>query len=252
MSETAPPPAANGPNSGAWEAAYLAFETPEEEVSKFVGRLRRLGAEAWPKEARVVELFCGRGSGLKALDVLGFNRIEGVDLSARLLAEYTGPGRIELGDCRRLNFPDTSRDIVIVQGGLHHLANFPRDLERTLAEVRRVLRSGGRFLVVEPWLTPFLRMVHLMVRQPVFRQFSRKLNALHTMIELEWRTYHQWLGQPERIRTMLDGHFETELWAREWGKLLYLGRKPPGEVGQPLGHSGPHVSISTAPAATGH
>src|SRR5437762_12555511 len=49
-----------------WEAAYLRFETPEEEIRKFIGRLNRLGARQWPSDAEIVELFCGRGNGLVA------------------------------------------------------------------------------------------------------------------------------------------------------------------------------------------
>jgi hypothetical protein len=64
-----------------WEAAYLRFEAPEEEIGKFMERLRRLGVSQWPRETNVVELFCG------ALARLGFRNIEGVDLSPRLLAD---------------------------------------------------------------------------------------------------------------------------------------------------------------------
>ena len=52
--------------SQTWEAAYLRFETPEEERRKFLRRLRILGAPHWPRDAEVVELFCGRGNGLRA------------------------------------------------------------------------------------------------------------------------------------------------------------------------------------------
>jgi ubiquinone/menaquinone biosynthesis C-methylase UbiE len=48
----------------------------------------------------------------------------------------------------------------VVQGGLHHLPELPRDLDKTLLEIKRVLRPQGRFVIVEPWHTPFLRIVH--------------------------------------------------------------------------------------------
>ena len=99
---------ADSPNADPWEAAYLAFETPEEEVAKFVRRLRKLGADDWPKDSQIIELFCGRGRGLMALHRLGFTQIEGVDLSPRLLAEYRGARSIECCDCRHLTFPDAS------------------------------------------------------------------------------------------------------------------------------------------------
>ena len=59
-----------------WESAYLRFETPEEEIGKFIGRLNRLGAAQWPRGTEIVELFCGRGNGLIALERLGFTRLK--------------------------------------------------------------------------------------------------------------------------------------------------------------------------------
>src|SRR5215470_6701148 len=74
-----------------WEAAYSRFETPEQEIRKFRRRLIKLGAADWPREAEILDLFCGRGGGLETLTGLGFRRVEGADLSPRLLAQYKGP-----------------------------------------------------------------------------------------------------------------------------------------------------------------
>lgn len=213
------------PAPNAWEAAYLRFETPEEEVRKFLRRLCRLGAEQWPKDAQVVELFCGRGNGLNALQQLGFIKLEGVDLSPALLANYTGPANCVVADCRQLPFSGVSRDIAIVQGGLHHLPELPGDLERVVAEVRRVLRPGGRFIVVEPWQTPFLRFVHWIGSFSTARRAWAKLDALETMTELERPTYEQWLRQPQMVLRCLEANFATERKFIGWGKLMWLGRR---------------------------
>ena len=117
-----------------WETAYLRFETPEQEVEKFMRRLTRLRVSDLPREAEAVELFCGRGNGLVALRRMGFANIEGVDSSARLLAQYRGSARVFAADCRQLPFEDLSKDLLIVQGGLHHLAVLPDDLELTLED----------------------------------------------------------------------------------------------------------------------
>ena len=81
------------PEPDPWEAAYLRFETPEQEIQKFMKRLRKLGADDWPRDCEIVELFCGRGNGLHALERMGFRRLEGVDLSPRLLAQYRGKAK---------------------------------------------------------------------------------------------------------------------------------------------------------------
>jgi len=206
-----------------WEQAYLRFETADQERRKFTRRLRELGARQWPRDARVVELFCGRGNGLHALTGLGFERVEGVDWSQRLLAEYRGPARTYVADCRALPLASGSCDIVIVQGGLHHLETLPADLARTLHEVRRVLRPGGRFVAVEPWLTPFLRLVHAVCAVPLLRRSWDKLDALATMIDFERDTYDQWLSQPRSILELFSAHFITEVRYVRLGKLYFRG-----------------------------
>jgi len=207
-----------------WEAAYQRFETPEEERRKFRKRLVKLGALNWPRDSVVVELFCGRGNGLKTLASLGFQSVSGVDLSETLLRMYEGPARLFLGDCRDLKFPDRSIDVVVVQGGLHHLPDLPADLEKTLREIRRVLRPAGRFVMVEPWNTPFLRIVHWFCNRSIARRCWSKLDALSIMIEQERATYENWLGQPKQILDLLRMHFTAEAQSISWGKLIFVGR----------------------------
>jgi len=207
-----------------WEEAYLRFETPEEEIRKFTERLRRLGVSQWPRETNVVELFCGRGNGLHALARLGFRNIEGVDLSPRLLGEYTGEARCYAGDCRALPFAEESKDAAIVQGGLHHLPVLPDDLERVFAELKRVLRPAGRVVFVEPWLTPFLRFVHGVSGNLLARRLSVKLDALATMIDYERQTYENWLGRPREISKLANRYFQSELETFAWGKWNFVGR----------------------------
>jgi ubiquinone/menaquinone biosynthesis C-methylase UbiE len=212
------------PSPDPWEAAYLRFETPEQEIGKFIGRLRKLGANEWPRDGELVELFCGRGNGLNALERLGFTHIEGVDLSPRLIAQYQGRARCIVGDCRKLPFADRSKDVLIVQGGLHHLPALPDDLEQAFAEMQRVLRKEGRIVFVEPWLTPFLRFVHWVSEIPLARCVSNRMDALATMIHFERRTYQQWLTQPELIRKIAGTHFLPVHESFAWGKWNFVGK----------------------------
>jgi ubiquinone/menaquinone biosynthesis C-methylase UbiE len=206
-----------------WEAAYLRFESPEEEIRKFIKRLTRLGAPQWPRDAEIVELFCGRGNGLLALQRLGFTRIEGVDLSPRLLAQFKGSAKCTVADCRKLPFVDRSKDVLIVQGGLHHLPALPDDLDQTFSEMQRVLRTDGRVMFVEPWRTPFLTFVHLISEIPPIRKISCKIDAFATMTEYEIRTYEQWLGQPELIKKIARAHFVPVHERFAWGKWNFVG-----------------------------
>jgi len=217
------PPAQIALTPDPWEAAYLRFETPEQEIQKFIARLNRLGAREWPRDAEIVELFCGRGNGLIALQRLGFTRIEGVDLSPRLLAQFKGSAKCILADCRKLPFPDRSKDILIVQGGLHHLPALPGDLDQTFSEMQRVLRKEGRVMFVEPWRTPFLTFVHFISEIPPIRRISAKMDAFATMTEHEIRTYTQWLGQPDLIKNIARAHFQPLHESFAWGKWNFVG-----------------------------
>ena len=210
-------------NPDPWEEAYLRFETPEEEIEKFVSRLRSLGADQWPKDARIVELFCGRGNGLHALERFGFTHLEGIDLSPTLVAQYTGRAQVHVGDCRSQPFDSASKDVMISQGGLHHLPVLPADLERTLDEIHRILRPNGRVVIVEPWQTPFLSFVHACARQPLLRRISSKLDAFHTMVQYEIQTYENWLSRGPEIRNLLTTRFESERSTTAWGKILFVG-----------------------------
>ncbi len=206
-----------------WEAAYLRYESPEQEIQKFLGRLRKLGAREWPRDARILEIFCGRGNGMRALRRLGFAHVEGADMSARLLAEYRGPAQCYVCDCRWLPFADHSKDVVIVQGGLHHLTTLPQDLDETLAEMQRVLARNGRAVVVEPWRTPFLNFMHFVCDIRFARLASTKLDAMATMIQHERTTYEQWLSQPELILSLARAHFSPLQEFFAWGKWNFVG-----------------------------
>jgi ubiquinone/menaquinone biosynthesis C-methylase UbiE len=212
------------PDFDVWESAYLSFETPEEEIQKFIRRLTQLGAKQWPRDAAVVELFCGRGNGLHALQRLGFRAIEGVDLSPRLLRQYKGYGRLYEGDCRHLPFADRSKDVLIVQGGLHHLNKLPDDLKKTFAEMQRVLSKDGRVVIVEPWLTPFLRLVHATTGLRIARASSAKLRAFATMVENERPNYDAWLRNPLVIRSLSRACFRPVYESFRWGKWSFVGK----------------------------
>ncbi len=207
-----------------WEAAYNRFESPEAEMAKFRARFRKLGVGDWPRDAAVVNLFCGSGRELAVLHEMGFTRLEGVDLSRDLLERCETPASLYVGDCTRLQFADSSKDFVVIQGGLHHLPRVPEDVELCLREVVRVLRPDGRFLMIEPWWTPFLRFVTFVHNRKLPRKLYPRLDALAVMVEREAETYFNWLGKGPQIEMVLNPLFHTEYRAAAWGKYAFVGR----------------------------
>ena len=65
-----------------WEENYARFETPEQEIRKFTRRFRQVGAGKWSSDSRILDLFCGRGNALKALERLEAGTASVAELAA--------------------------------------------------------------------------------------------------------------------------------------------------------------------------
>jgi demethylmenaquinone methyltransferase / 2-methoxy-6-polyprenyl-1,4-benzoquinol methylase len=125
-------------------------------------RWRRIAAESVVRPGDLVlDACCGTGD-LAIADVRVGGRVTGLDFSERMLdrARRKAP---ELdwvtGDVLALPFPDGSFDAATVGFGIRNV----EDLERALAELRRVLRGGGRLGILEitrprGLLAPFYRL----------------------------------------------------------------------------------------------
>jgi ubiquinone/menaquinone biosynthesis C-methylase UbiE len=210
-------------SANAWEEAYQRFETPGQEQRKFIRRLRSVGVHHWSRETSVLEVCSGRGNGLIAWRRLGFSHVFGVDLSRALVERSECRQWCVVGDARSLPIRTASRDVTVVQGGLHHLPSLD-DVRRALSEMHRVLKPDGRLIVIEPWPTPFLRFVHFVTEQRMVRALSGKLDAFAAMTDDERPTYEAWLARPQPILAALTAQFEGMLIRQRLGKLVFLGR----------------------------
>jgi len=111
-------------------------------------RWRRLTAEAAVRPGdRVLDACCGTGD-LALADARAGGRVTGVDFSQRMLErarrKSSGIDWVE-GDALALPFAEGDFDAATVGFGIRNLP----DLEAGLAELRRVLRPGGRLAVLE-------------------------------------------------------------------------------------------------------
>jgi SAM-dependent methyltransferase len=108
-----------------------------------------------PRGARVADLGCGSGAFTELLRQACYSSI-GLDISPKLVAigrsKYPGLELIE-GDAENLPFASESLDGVLLSALVHH---FP-DPRRLVAEVRRALKPGARFVAFDPnRMNPFV------------------------------------------------------------------------------------------------
>lgn len=125
------------------------------------------------RDDRMLDLATGTGEVLRQLArrVERPREVVGVDASAAMLAHVSAlPAgwSVRIGDARELAFGDDEFDVVSASYVLHVLAD--GDLPAALAELRRVLRPGGRLVTVTPAIPG---------RGPL-RQVARALDRLAT------------------------------------------------------------------------
>jgi len=93
----------------------------------------------------------GMGTGLVSREVLHITgeprRLIGVDPSPGMMGESTLPREVEcrLGRAEQIPVPDASADFIVMGYALRHIADFAA----AAVEFRRVLRPGGRLLILE-------------------------------------------------------------------------------------------------------
>jgi SAM-dependent methyltransferase len=134
------------PGTPEWYEAYDALREANEPV-EFSYRLHEFRSFVG---RRVLDVGCGNGYVLSRFAREGA-RTTGIDLTRRAVElssrrfELMGlPGAFTVGSAEDLPFPDEAFDGVTSMGVLHHTPDTPR----AIAEVRRVLRPGGRLIVM--------------------------------------------------------------------------------------------------------
>lgn len=132
----------------------VAFRGKEQELRQIIADLAKMRSGE-----TVLDVGCGTGTlALEARERVGITgRVYGIDPSRQMIAyaRRKAAGRslsvdFQLGVVEHLAFPDRSFDVVLCTWMIHHL---PTDDKRQgLAEMARVLKPGGRLLLVDSHL----------------------------------------------------------------------------------------------------
>ena len=116
--------------------------------------------ESMPPQSRMIDLGCGDAFTLRLLSALGFKNIYGIDLSISCMARLRQfikmwrsqslqvPFHLRKADMTRTGFSDGYFDLASCISVIEHGG----DLEKFLAEARRILKPGGfLFITTDYW-----------------------------------------------------------------------------------------------------
>ena len=126
-------------------------------VAPFTARARRDSLLRLREGAQADVLLVGVGSGLDLPLLPRGPRYTGIDLTPAMLARARRKAaalnldiRLDQGDARRMPYDDAMFDAVV----LHLILAVTPHPERVLMEAARVLRRGGRVLILDKFLRP--------------------------------------------------------------------------------------------------
>ncbi|MFQ5542411.1 MAG: class I SAM-dependent methyltransferase [Candidatus Binatia bacterium] len=103
--------------------------------------------------SRVVDLATGRGYQARNIWCRGYKNVHASDFHAGRVAEAKEQNsdtdiRFETADMKELPYRDAIFDAITISGALHDLKS--AEIERSLNECRRILKTGGRLIIMEP------------------------------------------------------------------------------------------------------
>lgn len=134
----------------------------------------------------VLDMATGGGGFVQVLveNLRDYTAITGIDTNERALESArqlfaNEAVHFQLMDAAHLDFPDAAFDTVCISHSLHHLAELPR----VLAEMQRVLKPGGHFIISE-----------------MYRDGQTEAQQTHVMV-------HHWWGEIDRA--LGGSHNET-------------------------------------------
>jgi len=148
---------------------------------------RRKLRQSLPERLNLTVLDLATGTGDVALELIKnphVRKVKGLDLSKGMIARgrdkvaaagYQDRIVLEVGDAQKIPFSDASFDAVTISFGIRNVA----DVKQCLSEIYRVLKPGGRCLILEFGLPKnnLLRSAHLFYLRHILPSLGRVLSG---------------------------------------------------------------------------
>ena len=171
-----------------WEHAY---QHTRRNVRVRCERIEKFNID---RECLILDYGCGDGLDLLCFQKLGYKRVVGIDISTGLLHEALA-STVLVADCHRTPFADGTFDVVYVNSVLHHLT-----FEMAVTEIRRILKPGGKFCLVEPRSGLPRRLLDLITCSTLGAVLPIPLiRHRRTAVQLEWPEYSAWLTRDSNL-----------------------------------------------------
>lgn len=186
-----------------WDEKYAAEYVPAKTSD--AAKKQRF----WPalesrlkKDGKYLDAGCGIGGWLIFLKEQGYD-VAGIDVAAktiRAITEYDPDANVRVAPMTQIPHPDASFDGVISIGTLEYIEH---GVDTALAEVHRVLKPGGMFLLEVPIINGLRRLFYIPLKQlQKAMKSSQGADA----------TFSAWLFDRAELKEKLDAQgFELEL-----------------------------------------
>jgi SAM-dependent methyltransferase len=168
-------------------------------------RLREPSLAGLPREGELAILMDGIGTGLDLPFLPPNHRYTGLDLTAAMLARAKPRAEglhlnLVQGDSLNLPFADASFDHAV----LHLILAVVPQPARALKEAARVIKPGGRILVLDKFLRPGQRAPLRRLLNPLSRRFATRLDVV----------FEDVLAQVPELRLESDAPLLAKGWFR--------------------------------------
>jgi len=174
-------------NNNTWNRIrYTLYQPFYDLAGNYFNKYRQLSIEGLNLRPAEKILIVGAGTGLDLPYLNNQKNITAIDLTSSMVADLMGkaeelhlPVEALVMDGHELEFPDGTFDVVI----LHLIVAVIPDPDRCLSEVRRVLKSNGRFTIMDKFIPPngkvsIVRRILNPFTNFFFSDITRDANAL--------------------------------------------------------------------------
>ena len=180
----------------------------------------------------ILDVGCGTGlSAAAAMEIVGPNdRVIGVEPSQGMLDEALRRQRLHSGIrglAERLPLQDDSFDLICMSFALRHVA----DLSAAFKEFKRVLKPGGRLLIVEitlppPGLVYQLLRFYMKTLVPLISWLWSRSRIIQELYVYCWETHNQCVSADVILSTLQQvGLQDVKHWVEVGVFSEYTGRK---------------------------